>query len=401
MRFIFTITFLLFSFISNAQKLTGIWRGYFLQQGDFNLQRGEFVEEKYKYEIQINQLTNNSLEGVTYSYRTTVFYGKAAFRGIFRKETKNVLIKELKMIELKMLGDKNTACAMTCYLDYTKSDKLETLTGTFTSLNVTDKTNCGDGTVYLEKVVNSDFKKEGFLLKKGKNNINSEFLIKKSPFLPNKKDSVIAIKKKGTSVKKDSTVELKKQSISRPGLSKNSKSTIRTGSQAISGGGQNKRIVTRKVDSIMETHEDTLTGQLPVITKKAVPKSFPIPKILTERENSLMKAIQIDENEIQIDYYDNGVIDNDTITVYHNNELVINKGRLSDVPITLKIHLDEKNPTHEIITVAENLGDVPPNTALMVITAGKKRYEVFITSDEKTNAKVILNYKAKQPVRVY
>lgn len=400
MRFIFTITLLLFSFISNAQKLTGIWRGYFLQQGDFNLQRGEFVEDKYKYEIQINQLSDNSLEGVTYSYRTTVFYGKAAFHGIFRKETKNVLIKELKMLELKMLGDKSTACAMTCYLDYSKSNKLETLSGTFTSLNVTDKTNCGDGTVYLERVVNSDFKKEAFLLKKGKTNLNTELSIKKYPVLPIKKDSVATIKKNESSVKKDSIAEQKKQSFSKPGVTKNTKSPIKPKILAIPQP-QNKKIITRKVDSIMETHEDTILDKLPVIIKKVTPKLFPIPKILTERENSLVKTIHIDEKEVQIDYYDNGVIDNDTITVYHNNELVINKGRLSDAPITLKIHLDEKSPIHEIITVAENLGDVPPNTALMVITAGKKRYEVFITSDEKTNAKVVLEYQVKQPVMVH
>ena len=44
--------------------------------------------------------------------------------------------------------------------------------------------------------------------------------------------------------------------------------------------------------------------------------------------------------------------------------------------------------------MAENLGDIPPNTALMVINYGRKRQEVFLTSDDKKNAKVILEYKA-------
>jgi hypothetical protein len=30
---------------------------------------------------------------------------------------------------------------------------------------------------------------------------------------------------------------------------------------------------------------------------------------------------------------------------------------------------------------ADNLGSIPPNTALMVVTDGNKRYEVRITSD--------------------
>jgi hypothetical protein len=43
--------------------------------------------------------------------------------------------------------------------------------------------------------------------------------------------------------------------------------------------------------------------------------------------------------------------------------------------------------------VAENLGSIPPNTSLMVITTRNKRYEVFISSTEQKNAKVILDLK--------
>ena len=74
---------------------------------------------------------------------------------------------------------------------------------------------------------------------------------------------------------------------------------------------------------------------------------------------------------------------------------MVNGGRLSYSPITLNLVFSNEVPVHEIITVAENLGDIPPNTALMVITFGKKRYEVFIASDEKRNAKVVLEYKPK------
>jgi hypothetical protein len=119
-----------------------------------------------------------------------------------------------------------------------------------------------------------------------------------------------------------------------------------------------------------------------------------VPKVLMERENNLQKILVVDQQEVRIDFYDNGQIDNDTITVYHNNQVLINRGRLDTRPLTLTVHLDEQNPKYELITVAENLGDTPPNTALMVITAGKKRYEVYITSDDKKNAKVVLEYQA-------
>ncbi len=50
-------------------------------------------------------------------------------------------------------------------------------------------------------------------------------------------------------------------------------------------------------------------------------------------------------------------------------------------------------PVHESVMVAENLCSIPPNTALMVVTAGSKRYEAFIESTEKKNAVVIIEYR--------
>jgi type IV secretory pathway VirB9-like protein len=43
--------------------------------------------------------------------------------------------------------------------------------------------------------------------------------------------------------------------------------------------------------------------------------------------------------------------------------------------------------------VADNLGRIPPNTALMIVTTGGKRYELFIASTEQRNAKVIIEYQ--------
>src|SRR6516225_12480729 len=85
-----------------SQDLTGIWRG------DFYAGVGPY-KEYYKYEVQIDQQKNLSLQGVTYSYRTTVFYGKATFTGIWFPKTKSVLVKELKLIELKV-ADHSDAC---------------------------------------------------------------------------------------------------------------------------------------------------------------------------------------------------------------------------------------------------------------------------------------------------
>jgi len=45
---------------------------------------------------------------------------------------------------------------------------------------------------------------------------------------------------------------------------------------------------------------------------------------------------------------------------------------------------------------ADNLGKIPPNTALMIITAGQKRYELRVVSSEQKSAVVRFVYQPKQ-----
>jgi hypothetical protein len=121
---------------------------------------------------------------------------------------------------------------------------------------------------------------------------------------------------------------------------------------------------------------------------------FPTPpSILTTRENPLAKRIETEAGEIRIELYDNGEIDGDTVTIYHNNSLVKAHAGLSGNPITFTISVNPAHPHHELVMVADNLGSIPPNTSVMIITAGGNRYEVFISSNEQKNARVILDLK--------
>jgi hypothetical protein len=128
---------------------------------------------------------------------------------------------------------------------------------------------------------------------------------------------------------------------------------------------------------------------LPSIKGKPVPSSIPQP-ILT-RENPVVKQIETVPGEMMIDLYDNGEIDGDTVSIYHNNELIISRAGLSDKPIHFEIKVDAMQPHHELVMVANNLGSIPPNTSLMIITVNDRRYEVHISSSEQKNAKVVID----------
>lgn len=113
------------------------------------------------------------------------------------------------------------------------------------------------------------------------------------------------------------------------------------------------------------------------------------------RESAFKEIPEIlaDTGEIRLDFYDNGQIDNDSITVRINDQVVLTHQRLSAEPITTFIKIDLKHTFQEVEMIAENLGSIPPNTALLIITAGKKRYELFLTSSNQKSAKVRFLYE--------
>ncbi|MFZ9171001.1 MAG: hypothetical protein ACO210_03470 [Sediminibacterium sp.] len=335
MRLIFTLFSLLFLMTSvHAQKITGIWRGYFsAANGIF---RDDIGEEMYKYEVQIDQQTDNSVKGVTYSYKSTVFYGKSTMQGIYTVSSKNLILKELKLVELK-IGSNSEPCLMTCYLDYVKIGKLEVLQGTFISTNAKNKKDCGNGKVYLERVLKSDFELE-------------DFLAHPKPQVP--------ITQQKTLAKPSNT---------------------------------DTDVVKKEKES--DADQIPLNIKTPPTDVKKLTNSVSQPKVLVSRENFLIKRIISSEPDVKIELIDNGTIDNDTISLFHNGEQVIKKGRLNYQPLTYSFNCGTDVSLHELILVAENLGEIPPNTAVMVVTIGKKRQEIFLTSDEKKNAKIIIEYK--------
>ena len=115
-----------------------------------------------------------------------------------------------------------------------------------------------------------------------------------------------------------------------------------------------------------------------------------IPKPILTRENPIIKKIGTAAGELIINLYDNGEIDGDTVSIYHNNKLIVSRAGLSAKAVSFRVKVDADHPHHELVMVAENLGSIPPNTSLMIVTANNKRYEIFISSSEQKNAKIVI-----------
>src|SRR5688572_15504236 len=367
-RFALTIfTFLpTFSVLSFAQNITGIWRGYFITDDG----------EQYRFEVQIEH-NKNSLSGVTYSYQDKRFYGKCTMTGNYSNASGNALIQEIKTIEVRMALT-SVACIQKCLLSYVKSGNEEFLEGEFSSIyEKTDSLrevfrggDCGGGKMVLRKVPTSDFYVEPFLRKQNSPVTKNPPLVKTNPATTNNNSTTKTTPKTqpNNTQKKTTTPNSNKNTV----LVKPKSDTVK---KADTGPGQ-------QGDKNLTVKPNTKTQNL-----------------LRSRENDLVKTLIINTEKVVVKLYDNGQIDNDTISVYLDNKLILSKQRLSAAPLTIDLKMDESNPDHELIMVAENLGEIPPNTSLMIVTAGQQRFEVRITSTEQKNAMVRFRYvKSTGPV---
>jgi hypothetical protein len=138
--------------------------------------------------------------------------------------------------------------------------------------------------------------------------------------------------------------------------------------------------------------ETTVANNKKEPSASAFTPPFPTTIPYTQRKNRQQEAIDITSDSVVLAFYDNGVVDGDSISVYVNGENIISNNRLTAVATKKTIRLPNVE-TIEIILVAENLGTLPPNTGLLVVTDGDKKYHVNVSADLQTNAAILFKRK--------
>ena len=128
------------------------------------------------------------------------------------------------------------------------------------------------------------------------------------------------------------------------------------------------------------------------VTKSADIAKDTIPAAIIQRDTKLITTYQVSSPHINVQLFDNGEIDYDAVSVYYNGRLIINNQTLTHKAINFSIDASAVNRHHEFILIAETEGMIPPNTALMRITAGNQHYELEVSSNTKRNAKIAIDY---------
>jgi len=159
-------------------------------------------------------------------------------------------------------------------------------------------------------------------------------------------------------------------------------------------------------------HRDVLEGHWPAVSgsqttkaenlaiqlEKKAPPFIPLSSPKKKKDSAQLKALLAREtpvvatipihgvDTVKVELYDNGEIDGDSVSLYLNNDLLLQHYKLTAEAKVLLVPIDKSLPVNRLVLFAENLGRLPPNTALMEVTVHGKRYDLFLSTDYRRNA---------------
>lgn len=332
-----------------AQKIDGQWRGFFDNKGDIVLS-GENNTE-FVLEIEVD---GKDISGFSYTYfDNRKYYVICALSGTYFKSTNSLRVTETSKVKSSTPPGWQD-CLQTHILTYDKLNGVEELKGSWKTAPG-QNTECGSG---LTTVNRRTLQKDLSSFNKEKNSAPTDTEGKKIPALADKN-------KKSTAppVVKSKPVER----ANKPAASLRQKE------------------VAKKMAPV-----DKASSEMMAQDAKQPSIGFPdLSGLNFEKRNSeLLKTIEISSDQFSVELYDNGTVDGDSISVFYNGKLLLSHQRLSEKPISLGLDATTDKTVNELTMYAENLGTYPPNTALMVVKDGDKRYEVRISSDLKKSGTI-------------
>lgn len=114
---------------------------------------------------------------------------------------------------------------------------------------------------------------------------------------------------------------------------------------------------------------------------------------LASRPKNILQTIILNTDSVTIELYDDGLIDGDSVSVFINSNLLLNKVGLTYKVLKQTIQLPVSADGIVLTMFAENEGSIPPNTGLLIIRSGEAKHEIRFSSDTKKSAAIELRRK--------
>jgi len=363
MRLLLIITLLAVSFCMKAQTVTGSWYGLAeaSAKGTNN--------NNYLTELVIKQ-KGNDIEGI-FGYYFRSGYQSYFIRGKFNPKTRLLTIKNLPVAFYKNRDIDGIECPMDFSATLFASKQKSTLNGSFKS-HEKYKYTCPE--LIFNSSLDIDEKNQDSVIKSNTLNIKKYWKPREEELVINTKDISTpgAMAERMTSAAiKDSIAEIKKTT---------------TIASTDSVAGNNKTAIA------IPAPDSTAFKLAEAERKKELEK---LVVSFEQRKNIVSSVVEIESDSVRVSFYDNGDIDGDSITVFINKVPVLTHQPLSERALNMYLAMDSVHLNTEISMFAENLGKYPPNTALMIITDGSKRKEIFLSSSLTQNSSVVLKKKKR------
>lgn len=349
------ITLLAFLFLhpAKAQNITGQWKGEFI---DNSSKFGSWGGDKCEYVLEL-EAKGSKVTGYSYTYFSNGdkrYYTICKLAGTYNKATKTVEVKEYERTKTNVPVEIGNCFQVHKLTFLKKTDSDESLEGSWIPAP-NQQGNCGYGATVLTR-----------------RNLKSSFPGLKNPTTtPNSFSRVNP--PKTTAPRTTNTATAKKL----PNLADKSKTiTVKptfVKPKTAPAVAQQPAILPKKDTQVQETQT--------AVVKPNLPSAIISGNRYEKRSNTVLKTIEIENELVKIDLYDNGEIDGDSISLFLNGKLLMARKKLTAQPLTITLSKEDLLESNDLVMYAENLGTIPPNTALMIVTDGKKRYEVRITSD--------------------
>lgn len=137
-----------------------------------------------------------------------------------------------------------------------------------------------------------------------------------------------------------------------------------------------------------EKKEPELPGV--IVTPPSIEQKF------ITRKKKIFTTIPVSGDSVMLSFYDNAIVDGDSISLFLDGRMIFSHIKLSDKPYTVSLAVADLSEESELVMVAENLGAIPPNTSYMVAMVGDKRHAANLSSTEETSAVIRLRKSSLQ-----
>jgi outer membrane protein OmpA-like peptidoglycan-associated protein len=106
------------------------------------------------------------------------------------------------------------------------------------------------------------------------------------------------------------------------------------------------------------------------------------------RRNLVFREIVLSGDTLQLRLFDNGIIDNDTVTLYLNGHKYVTRQMLRAQPEVIVLPIKEMYDTTDFVMLAESQGYIPPNTAMLRANFDGKEQYIQMESTDTTSAMI-------------